>query len=113
MSTDNVSAVVDLPAPKQLTPESADLVMHLLKGGRLSLGYIEQRYGAALTTIGVGAEGFYVSYKFDTITPTIRRNLELNANGENIVPIGSWPADCLDRAVEWAGRDIARSLDLD
>jgi hypothetical protein len=113
MSTDNVSTPVEVPAPKQLTPESAALVMHLLKGGRLSLGYIEQRYGAALTTLGVGSEGFYVSYKYDTITPSIRRNLDINENGERIIPVGSWPAYCLDRAVEWVGRDIASSLDLD
>lgn len=92
---------------EQITAHSGELLVRLLKGGRVSLGKFTDRFGNGTATIGVNESGMFISFKYGPLTSSARRALVLN-NGERVVQLNH----CTKRfATKWLKRLIAQSLE--
>lgn len=52
---------------RTITSDEYGLIFHLLRGGRLSLGKFEDRFGTGTATIGFDNEGIFLACKYRTI----------------------------------------------
>jgi hypothetical protein len=67
---------------RTLTRDDYGLVLHLLRGGRLSLGKFEDRFGTGTATIGFDNDGIFLACKYRSIDEP---GLILNEDGERVV----------------------------